>query len=221
MKILSTGGGSGGHFYPIIAVAEALNDTVRERKLLEPKLYYAAPSPYERDVLVAGNITYVPTAAGKVRNYFSLLNFFDYFKTFWGVLRSVLRIFFLYPDVVFSTGGYAAFPTLIAARLFRIPVVILQCDASVGRVNRWAGRFAVKIASAFAEGVKFFPQDKAAHTGNPVRKSVLVPAREGAHEFLKFSRELSGLLITGGSQGAQTLNDVVLGALPQLLQKYQ
>ncbi len=221
MKILFTGSGSGGHFYPIIAVAEALNEEVRERKLLEPQLYYAAPEPYDRELLFANNITFVPGTAGKIRNYFSVLNFFDYFKTGWGVFRSVLRIFFLYPDIVFATGGYASFPTLLAAKFFSIPVVILQCDVDPGRVNAWAGKFAQKIAVAFAEGAQYFPKEKVAHTGNPIRKAALLPAREGAHEFLKLQHDLPVLLVTGGSQGSQTINDAVLGALPQLVEHYQ
>ena len=221
MKILFTGGGTGGHFYPIIAVAEALNDEVRERKLIEPRLYFAAPRPYDSEMLLANNITFVPTAAGKIRNYFSLLNFFDYFKTAWGTLRSVLRIFFLYPDVVFGKGGYASFPTLLAAKLFRIPVVIHESDAEPGRVNRWAGKFAQKIALSYADAAQYFPKGKTAYTGNPVRKAALVPAREGAHEFLKLSHDLPVIYITGGSMGSQSINDCVLAALPQLLQKYQ
>lgn len=221
MKILFTGGGTGGHFYPIIAVAEAINEEVRERKLLEPKLYYAAPEPYDNEMLIANNITFVPTSAGKVRNYFSILNFFDFFKTGWGVFRSVLRIFFLYPDVVFGTGGYASFPTLLAAKLFKIPVVIYATDAEPSRVNRWAGKFAQKIAVSYPSSVEYFPKDKVAHTGNPVRKSILVPAREGAHEFLHLKRELPVLLVVGGSQGSQTLNEAVIAALPKLLEKYQ
>lgn len=221
MKILFSGGGSGGHFYPIVAVAEALNDMTRERKILEPKLYFAAPDPYDKEMLLANGITFVPTAAGKRRRYFSLLNFFDVFKTAWGTFRSILRIFFLYPDVVFGKGGYAAFPTLLAARIFRIPVVIHESDAIPGRVNLWAGKFAAKVAISFPEAAEFFPADKVAHTGNPVRKNALLPAREGAHEFLKFKHELPVLLILGGSQGAQALNDCVLDALPRLLQKYQ
>src|SRR3989344_9305975 len=112
MKILFTGGGSGGHFSPIIAVGEALNGLSRERKLLEPQLLYAAPDPYERELLIANNITFVGTSAGKIRNYFSILNFFDFFKTGWGTLRSMLRIFFRYPGVIFSSGGYASLTKL-------------------------------------------------------------------------------------------------------------
>ncbi|OGC85267.1 hypothetical protein A3F55_00675 [Candidatus Adlerbacteria bacterium RIFCSPHIGHO2_12_FULL_53_18] len=221
MKILFTGGGSGGHFYPIIAVAEALNDMTRERKILEPRLYYAAPDPYDKEVLLANNITFVSTSAGKRRNYFSILNFFDLFKTFWGILRAVFRIFFLYPDVVFGTGGYASFPTLLAARLFRIPVVIYATDAIPSRVNLWAGKFAEKVAISFPEAAEFFPKDRTAYTGNPIRKSAMIPAREGAHEFLKLKREFPIILVLGGSQGSETINDCVIDALPRLLQKYQ
>ncbi len=221
MKILFTGGGSGGHFYPIIAVAEAIGDLTRERKLLEPQLYYAAPEPYDREMLLANNIQFVPTSAGKMRRYFSPLNVIDFFKTGWGVTKSVLRVFFLYPDVVFATGGYASFPTLLAARLFRIPVVIYATDVEPSRVNLWAGKFAQKVAVSFEEAAPRFPKDKVAYTGNPIRKAALLPAREGAYEFLKLKRELQTLLILGGSQGAQTLNEAVLEALPQLVERYQ
>ncbi len=221
MKILFTGGGTGGHFYPVIAVAEAINDLTRERKLLEPQLYYAAPEPYDRELLLANNITFVQTSAGKVRRYFSILNFFDIFKTAWGIIRSLVRIFFLYPDVVFGTGGYASFPTLLAARLFRIPVVIYATDVEPSRVNMWAKKFAVKIAVSFPEAAKFFPAEKTAFTGNPIRKAALTPAREGAHEFLKLKPEVPIVLILGGSQGAEAINEAVLAALPQLLENYQ
>ncbi len=221
MKILFTGGGSGGHFYPIIAVAEAINTEVRERKLLEPQLYYAAPDPYDREMLVAQNINFVATSAGNMRGSSSLLNFVGYIKTGWGVTKSIIRIFFLYPDVVFGTGGYASFPSLLAAKLFKIPVVIYATDADPSRVNKWAGKFAAKIAISYPESAEYFPKDKVALTGNPVRKSLLIPAREGAYEFLKMRHDLPVILVIGGSQGAQAINEVILSALPQLVGKYQ
>lgn len=221
MKILFTGGVTGGHFYPIIAVAEALHDRVREEKVLDPKLYFAAPGPYDKEMLIANDITFVSTAAGGMRRYFSIRNFFDYFKTAWGVAESIVRIFFLYPDVVFGKGGYGSFPTLLAARLFRIPVVIHESDAAPGRVNAWAGKFAAKIAISYPEAAGYFPKDKVAFTGNPVRKSLMLPAREGMHEFLKLERDIPVIYVTGGSQGAEAVNEAILAALPELVGKYQ
>ena len=221
MKILFTGGVTGGHFYPIIAVAEAMHDSVREKKLLEPKLYFAAPDPYDKEMLVANDIAFVATSAGKMRRYFSILNFFDYFKTAWGITRSIVRIFFLYPDVVFGKGGYGSFPTLLAARLFRIPVVIHESDAAPGRVNAWAGKFAVKIAISYPEAAAYFPADKVALTGNPIRKSALIPAKDGVYEFLKLEKDLPIIYVTGGSQGAEAVNEAILASLPQLVEKYQ
>lgn len=221
MKILLTGGGTGGHFYPIIAVAEAIHEIAKEEKLLEPFLFYAAPDPYNKDMLVANDITFVRTSAGKLRRYFSIMNVIDLFKTAWGVTVSVFRIFFLYPDVIFGKGGYVSFPTLLAARLFRIPVVIHESDTVPGRVNKWAGKFAARIAVSYPRAAEHFPKEKVAVTGNPIRAAILHPATEGAHEFLKLEREVPVILILGGSQGAVALNDVLLRAAPQLVEKYQ
>ncbi len=221
MKILFTGGGTGGHFYPIIAVAESIHDIVRERKLLEPMLYFASPDPYDKEMLLANNITFVPTAAGKIRGYASALNVIDWFKTGWGIVRSVFRIFFIYPDVVFGKGGYASFPMLLAAKYFRIPVVIHESDSIPGKVNLWAGKFAQKIAVSYPEAAEFFPKERVAWTGNPIRKSALLPSREGAHEFLQMTHDLPVILIVGGSQGSQAINEAVLAALPKLVEKYQ
>ena len=76
MKILLTGGGSGGHFYPLIAVAEEINKIVKEEKLLPVELFYMSDSPHDANMLVENNIQFIKISAGKVRRYFSLLNFF-------------------------------------------------------------------------------------------------------------------------------------------------
>ncbi len=221
MKILFTGGVTGGHFYPIIAVAEAINDIVREEKLLEPQMYFAAPEPYDRKLLIGQNITYLHNPAGKIRRYRSILNFFDIFKTGWGVVRAVMRIFFLYPDVVFGKGGHGSFPVLFAARLFDIPVVIHESDSVPGRANAWAAKFAKKIAVSYPEAAKYFPKDKVAVTGNPVRKHLLHPSPEGARQFLKLDSTLPVIFVMGGSQGSVAINESVVQSLPNLLEHYQ
>ncbi len=221
MKILLTGGGTGGHFYPLIAVAEAIRDLVKEKHLLEPELYYAAPEEYDKEALFVNNITFVKTSAGKLRRYFSFFSIIDFFKTGWGVITSMIRIFFLYPDVIFSKGGYASFPTLLAARFFRIPVVIHDSDSVPGRVSTWSGKFAMKVALSYPQAAKYFPQDKVAVTGNPIRKALLHKGTEGAHEFLKLEANTPVIFVIGGSQGAVAINDAILRALPQLVEKYQ
>ncbi len=221
MKILFTGGGTGGHFYPIIAVAEGIHDLVRDKKLIEPELFYSALDPYDAELLFQHGITFIRIPAGKVRRYFSLQNTTDGIKTIVGVCIALWKLFFLYPDVVLGTGGYVSFPTLFAARVLRIPVIIYSTDAEPSRVNKWAGKFAVKVAISFPEAATYFDEKKVAFTGNPVRKGLLITAREGAHEFLHLNPNVPTLLIIGGSSGAQTLNDVVLAALPKLVEKFQ
>tara|TARA_Y100000310_G_scaffold345555_1_gene466533 strand:+ start:72733 stop:73866 length:1134 start_codon:yes stop_codon:yes gene_type:complete len=221
MKIVFTGGGTGGHFYPIIAVAEAVRKIARERKLLTPELYYIAPHPYDKRALFEHDIVFKASPAGKIRTYMSVLNFFDFFKTGWGIIQATVQLFFIYPDVVFSKGGYASFPTVFAARILRIPVVIHDSDAVPGRVNLWAGKFARSIAVSYPEAIQFFPTGRVAHTGNPVRKELLTLVREGAFEFLKLDPNTPTLFIIGGSQGAQRINNVVLGALKNLVLSYQ
>ena len=221
MKILFTGGGTGGHFYPIIAVAEEVRALAAERKLLEPSLYYVGPTPYDEKALFENGIEYRRSPAGKFRRYFSLLNIFDLFKTAAGIAASLIEIFGIYPDAVLSKGGYASFPTVLAARLFRIPLLIHESDTEPGRVNRFAARFAERIAISYSEAARYFPAGKTALTGNPVRKALRTVAREGAHEFLKLSPSIPVILVLGGSQGAQRLNEVVVAALPELILNYQ
>src|SRR3989344_9385829 len=121
MKILLTGGGTGGHFYPIIAIASEINEIAKENQLVKPELFFMSTEAYNEGLLFENNITFKPVSAGKIRGYFSItnvvLNFFDLFKTVAGILSALLTIFAIYPDVVFGKGGYVSFPALFAARL--------------------------------------------------------------------------------------------------------
>jgi len=221
MKILFTGGGTGGHFYPIIAVAEEVNRIAKEEKLLEAKLYFMSPAPYNERALLDNQLTYIQSPAGKIRRYFSLKNFSDLFRTAIGVIKATIIIFKIYPDVVFGKGGYASFPALFAARLLRIPVMIHESDSRPGRVSTWAGKFAKRIAVSYEDASQYFDSAKVAVTGNPVRTEVTKPTPNGAFEFLGFQANLPTLLILGGSQGAEIINDIVVDALPELVKKFQ
>lgn len=218
MKILLTGGGSGGHFYPVIAVAEALKDLQKEQHIVKPTLYYMAPEPYNKRLLFDNEIIFKKNPTGKLRRYFSLLNISDTFKTFWGVLKAIWTIFYIYPDAVFSKGGYGSFPAVFAAKLFRIPVIIHESDSVPGKTNLWAGKFAKRVAVSWPESAEYFPKEKVAFTGNPIRKSILQPIEDGAKKILKLEDNLPVVLVLGGSLGAQKINDTIIDSLPEILE---
>ncbi|MBU6388518.1 UDP-N-acetylglucosamine--N-acetylmuramyl-(pentapeptide) pyrophosphoryl-undecaprenol N-acetylglucosamine transferase [Patescibacteria group bacterium] len=220
MTIAFTGGGSGGHFYPIIAIAEAIRDLVREEHLVDPTLYYLAPDPFDEKALFENGIAYVHVPAGKMRRYASLQNITDLFVTFAGIFSALNTLFRLYPDVVVSKGGYGSVPTVLAARLLRIPVIIHESDAKPGRANLLAAKFAEKIAISFESAAKYFPknvQHKIARTGIPIRKALARIEVEGAQQYLGLEKNIPTILILGGSQGAVKINEAVLSSLTDLV----
>ncbi len=220
MKIIFTGGGSGGHFYPLIAIAKELNRISHEERLIAPQLFFMAPEPYNRGLLFEAGITYLPISAGKLRRYFSLRNLSDLLKTGWGILNALFIVFRIFPDVVVGKGGFGSFPALLAARLFGIPVLIHESDATPGRVNAWAGKFARRIAVSFKEAGEFFPPARVAQTGNPIRPELLLPASAAGERFLAaFSRQPL-IFVLGGSLGSVTLNEALFKILPDLLASY-
>ncbi len=221
MKIVFTGGGTGGHFYPIIAVAEAINDIVDREKLTQVKLYFFSNSEYDKKALLEQQIEYRHIPAGKLRIYPSIQNITDLFKTFIGTAKAIVALFSVFPDVVFTKGGYSSFPTLVAARLLGIPVFVHESDSAPGRVTKWAGKFAYRIGVSYPEAVKFFNAKKVAHTGQPIRKSIAEATTVGAYEYLQLEHDTPVLFILGGSQGAQIINNAILNILPQLVEKYQ
>lgn len=222
MKILFTGGGTGGHFYPIIAVTQKVNEIIDREHIIGAKLYYMSDSPYDLELLKQNELLFESVGSGKMRMYFSFKNFSDSFKIFFGTLNAVWKLFSIYPDVVFGKGGYASFPAVCAARLLRIPVVIHESDAAPGRVNAWAGRFAARIAVSFPEAAERFPKDRTAWTGQPIRKEIEQPAaREAALEYWKLETDIPTIVILGGSQGAELINNTILDALPRLVENYQ
>lgn len=221
MKIVFTGGGTGGHFYPLIAIAEAMRDVVAEQRILPPKLYYIADKPYDEEALFANDIIFLKASAGKVRRYFSLSNVSDLFKTLGGFVSCFFILLKLYPDVVISKGGYASVPTVLAASLLRIPIIIHESDAKPGRANLLAAKKATRIAVAFESAVAGFPQKvrgKIGKVGIPVRKELMqLPDRALAQAALGLDPALPTVFIVGGSSGSVRINETVLDALASLV----
>jgi len=215
MRIMLTGGGTGGHFYPLMSVAEVLRQDASK-----PHLYYIGPSPYSKEQLDILNIDYVYCPAGKLRRYWSWQNFFDLFRTFFGLLVAICKLYYIYPDVVFSKGSYTAVPVIIAARLLRIPVVIHESDSVPGKANQLAVKYAQYIAISYPEVARFFPKEKTALTGIPLRPEIkhFIPDPLGS---LGIPKDKPLIYVTGGSQGAERLNSLILHSLEELLPHYR
>lgn len=216
MKIVITGAG-GGHFYPLLAVVERMRKEAFVQKIVQPDVYFLSDKPYDEKGLFGLQIKFVQIPAGKLRVYPSIETVTDIFKTFYGILVATVKLYSLYPDVIFAKGGYASFPTLFAARLLSIPVVVHESDTVPGRTTKWAGKFASRIALSYAEAAPFYPASHTALTGQPIRDALLPP------EHFKRTygeKERPAILIIGGSQGSQTLNEALLRVLPELLNKY-
>ncbi|MEK7118817.1 MAG: UDP-N-acetylglucosamine--N-acetylmuramyl-(pentapeptide) pyrophosphoryl-undecaprenol N-acetylglucosamine transferase [Patescibacteria group bacterium] len=216
------GGGTGGHFYPIIAVAESVIEIVEREHLSGLELYYVSDDPYNSDLLARMQLSFIAIPAGKWRAYFSLRNFIDVFKTLYGCFIALIRLAVLYPDVIFGKGGYASFPALFAARILRIPVVIHESDILPGHVNRWIGNYATRIALSYSEAEKyFFRKDRIALTGQPVRKLLLEIPSEDPYQTLALEPDVPVILVIGGSQGAGKINENLLDIMPRLIEHYQ
>jgi UDP-N-acetylglucosamine--N-acetylmuramyl-(pentapeptide) pyrophosphoryl-undecaprenol N-acetylglucosamine transferase len=215
MRIGLVGGGSGGHFYPLMAVTDEIKKS--EHK---PKLYYFGPDPYNQEELATRNITYVYCPAGKLRRYFSIQNFLDFFRTFFGFFYAIIKLYIIYPDVIFSKGSYTAVPILFAAKLLKIPVVIHESDTSPGKANYMARKFARYIAIAYDDAAQYFPAEKTALTGIPLR-SELTKIHPDPLGMLGIPNDKPLIYVTGGSQGAQKLNEAVLRSLLELLPHYR
>ena len=219
MKIVFTGGGSGGHFYPIIAVAEELRDLVAKAHRRDPELYFISPTPYDAHALFANDISFIASNAGKIRRYKALANVTDFFVTLFGTISTFFILLKIVPDVVFSKGGYGSVPTILAASLLRIPIVIHESDSRPGRANLLAARFAKRIAITYPSSLTFFPskyRDKIAITGIPVRRSLQHTQNRESSKPLGLEKGIPTILVLGGSAGSAKINEVILDALPQL-----
>lgn len=211
MRIGFVGGGTGGHFYPLIAVAEELQKLPNEQTY-----YYFGPEPYNTDLLASNKIKFVYCPAGKLRIYFSIQNFFDVFRSFFGFFIAIWKLYVIYPDVIFSKGGYTSVPILMAAKLLKIPVVIHESDAVPGRANQLAKKFAKYIAISYPEAAQYFDASKTALIGIPIRANLRV-ADPDPFTTLGIPNDLPLIYVTGGSSGAERINNLLLRTLDDLL----
>jgi UDP-N-acetylglucosamine--N-acetylmuramyl-(pentapeptide) pyrophosphoryl-undecaprenol N-acetylglucosamine transferase len=218
IKIVFTGGGTIGHLGPILAIKEGLEALDKNQQLL---FYYIGPKDeYTRKLFGNQNIVIKEIITGKIRRYFSFANFLDLFKIPIGILQSFWHLFVLFPDLVFSKGGYGSFPVTLAARILHIPIFLHESDAISGLANRIEGKWAIEIFTSFEKTEKL-PQEKIICVGNPIRKEFLVKEEKGLEKVFGFSKTRPLILILGGSQGSEKINNTILDIIEDLTQEFE
>ena len=213
-KVIISGGGTGGHIFPAIAIANAL-------KRMEPDaeiLFVGASGKMEMEKVPKAGYRIEGLPIAGLQRKMDLKNLLLPFKMIDSVMkaRKILRNF--HPDAAVGVGGYASAPLLYAASGMEIPCLIQEQNSYAGITNKWLGRRAIKICVAYDGMEKFFPAEKLVMTGNPVRKDILnleSKKEEGLGYFgLKAGQPV--LLVLGGSLGARTINDSMTMRLEEI-----
>ena len=215
LRLVVTGGGTGGHVFPIIAVV----DELRSRPLDLEVHWVGSSSGLEREAAKEAGIPFHPVAVGKLRRYISLRNILDSARVPLGSLQSLALVRRLNPDVVFSTGGYVGVPAVVAAWMLRIPSLTHEQTAMLGLATRINARFSDVIALSNGSTPKPNVRSSArvVVTGNPVRASLLDGDPSEARAIFELAGDRPLLYVTGGAQGAKALNNAVGACLDDLL----
>lgn len=219
IKIVFTGGGTGGHIFPLIAITREMRNLLLGQ---EYEFIYIGPNEPDWGIIALSHEGFAIKTiyAGKIRRYFSWKNFKDIFKTIFGIIQSIFYLWRIKPKLVFSKGGYGSMPVVIASWMLKIPVFLHESDVVPGLANRIASRFAKKIFTSFPK-TEYFKLEETIFVGNPIRKEILQGSKSKAKEIFGLTFEKPIITILGGSQGSQKINDFILLILPQLLQKYE
>jgi UDP-N-acetylglucosamine--N-acetylmuramyl-(pentapeptide) pyrophosphoryl-undecaprenol N-acetylglucosamine transferase len=215
-KIIISGGGTGGHIYPAIAIA----NTLKAKNPATEILFVGAEGRMEMEKVPQAGFEIVGLPIQGLQRKLSLDNISFPLKLAQSILkaRDVLKKF--KPDVCVGVGGYASGPLLYAASAMGIPTLIQEQNSYAGLTNKWLAKRAKKICVAYPEMDKFFPPDKIVVTGNPVRKDIVLSynKRSEGISFFNLNPHKKTLLIIGGSLGARTINQSILNHIDKLLQ---
>ncbi len=203
MKVIISGGGTGGHIYPALTIARAIND-------IQPAdiLFVGTGQGLEADIVPKEGFPFATVDAGGLERRLTLGNVRALFRTVAGLLESFVLVRRFRPDIVIGTGGYVCGPVLLAASLLGIPALIQEQNVIPGVTNRILARFVAKIAAGYDEAAQNFGanRDKVVVTGNPVRREVITAARAESLAALGLAPDKLTVLVAGGSRGARSIN---------------
>lgn len=217
MKIVLTGGGTGGHIVPLITVAKKIKEKAPETDFL----FIGPNGELEKNLFSKEGIKMKTIFVGKMRRYFSFLNFLDFFKIPIGIIQSLAILLVNMPDAIFSKGGYASLPVVLAGWLYRIPIMVHESDSVPGLANVILGKFCNRVAVSYPETESNFPSAQVVMTGNPLRDDINKGDADVVRKKFGLTESRKIIFIYGGSQGSRVINNKILNILPNLLQKYQ
>ena len=208
-----TGGGTGGHIYPAVAVADEL---AKEGYTI---YYVGNPKNLEYNIVSQKNYEFLPVNVHGMPRKLSFALIKWTLQLFVAVLKSIIYIIKYKPDAIFGTGGYVSAPAMIAGKLLNKPYMMHDCDAQPGLVTRKLGTYAKAVSLAFESASKFIKNKNIYINGNPIRPQFQTLTKNEARQKLKLADKLT-LCVMGGSQGARTINDATVFMLKKLSTEY-
>lgn len=213
-KIVLTGGGTAGHVTPNIALIPGLKRMGYEIR------YIGSYDGIEKKLIEDIGIPYTGISSGKLRRYMSAKNFTDPFRVLKGYSEAKSFMKSYRPDVVFSKGGFVSVPVVLAAKKYKIPVIIHESDMTPGLANKLSIPSATKVCHNFPETAEYLPKGKAVLTGSPIRAELLKGDSEKGLAMCGFKNDKPVIMVIGGSLGAVAVNNAVREALPKLLKSF-
>lgn len=207
-KVVITGGGTGGHVFPAIAIAEEL----RKRKI--SVLYVGSERGMESKFVPEKGFPFYSVSSGAIKNQSALKILSTLFQLLQGIVWSVRFLMKEKPQLTIGVGGYVSFPICFASFLLRIPIFLQEQNASVGISNRILGRLATRIFLGFEEAKSAFNPRKCVVSGNPLREVFFGP------EVKPYQPQKNHLLVLGGSQGARAINEAVMELSGEILRTF-
>ena len=222
MRLMVSGGGTGGHVYPALSILSALERRLAERTGEDLRvLYVGSRGGLEENIVRRAGLAFRTVPAGAVVGRSPVVVAANLGRTLAGVAAALRHIYGFRPQAVLATGGYVCVPVVLAAWLARVPSLIFLPDMAPGLAIRSLARFATRIAVSFEEARRFLPAGKTTATGYPVRPELFAVDRGQARRELGLAADVPVLLVLGGSRGARPINEAIRVALPELLQACQ
>ncbi len=216
-KIIISGGGTGGHIFPALSIARAIQRRYNNTEIL----FVGAHNRMEMEKVPAAGYKIIGLPVTGFQRSLTIKNLSFFPKLFISVVKckSILKTF--KPDVVIGVGGYASGPLLYKAQRMKIPTLIQEQNSYAGVTNKLLASKAKKICVAYQNMERYFPKLKIIETGNPVRKDLLniTTNQEEAYKHFDLNPKLKTLLVIGGSLGARTINESIAGGLDELIRK--